>query len=98
MFRAIDVWKRLDDGGLARFRCFEILPDRRYCVQSVDFYYDPSDAKRIQESEQQFLELLLEAAPNQENETYATLEEAIANHELDFQEFEDEIHPDNNGN
>ena len=91
MFKAIDVWKRLDNGGLARYRCFELLPGNRYCVQSVDFYNDPLNVKRMQEFESQFLELLLEGPPDLENETYETLEEAIANHDLDFREFEDEI-------
>jgi hypothetical protein len=96
MFKAIDVWRRLDNGGLARFRCFEFLPNHRYCVQSVDFYNEPLDVKRMQELDRQFLELLFEEAPNTENETYGTLEEAIANHELDFREFEDDIKLDKN--
>ena len=91
MFKAVDVWKRLDNGGLARYRCFELLPDHRYCVQSVDFYNEPLNVKTVHELDQQFIELLLEAAPNSENETYGTLEEAIANHDLDFGQFEDEI-------
>ena len=97
MFKAIDVWRRLNNGGLARFRCFEVLPNQGYCVQSVDFYNEPLDVKRMQEFDRQFIELLLEAAPNRENETYRTLEEAIANHELDFRQFEDDIEMDRNG-
>ena len=91
MFKAIDVWRRLENGGLARFRCFEVLPNDGYCVHSVDFYDEPLDAKRMQEFDRQFIELLLEPAPNSESETYPTLEEAIANHELDFRQFEDDI-------
>ena len=97
MFKAIDVWKRLADGSLARYRCFEVLPNQGYCVQSVDFYNEPLNVKRMQEFDMQFIELLLAAAPNEENETYPTLDEAIANHDADFRELEDEIERDRNG-
>jgi hypothetical protein len=91
MFKAIDVWKRLADGSLARYRCFEVLPNHGYYVQSVDFYTEPLEVKRMQEFDVQFIELLLEAAPNCENETYQTLEEAIANHDADFRQVEEDI-------
>ena len=97
MFKAIDVWKRLANGGLARYRCFEVLPNHGYCVLGVDFYNEPLDVKRMQEFDMQFIELLLAAAPNEENETYPTLEEAIANHDVDFRQFEDDIEMDKNG-
>ena len=91
MFKAIDVWKRLSEGELARYRCFQILPENRYCVQSVDFYRQPLDEVRMRALDSQFVELLLGDAPNAANETYGTLEEAIAKHDLDFRDFEEDL-------
>jgi predicted class III extradiol MEMO1 family dioxygenase len=91
MFRGIDVWKRLDDGTLARYRCLQKLPQNRYCVQSVDFYRQPLDEKQMSELDRQFIELLLDQAPDDENEMYETLEEAISKHDQDFQGLEEEV-------
>ncbi len=90
MFRGIDVWKRLDNGTLARYRCLQMLPQNRYCVQSVDFYRQPFDEKQMRELDRQFIELLLDQAPDDENEMYETLEEAISKHDQDFQDLEEE--------
>ena len=92
MFKAIDVWKRLDDSTLVRYRCFQVLPENKYCVQSADFYRHPLDAKLISNLEKQYVELLFEEAPDTRAETYGTLEEAILRHEQDFEQFnKDEV-------
>ncbi|MCI0538650.1 MAG: hypothetical protein L0Z50_25870 [Verrucomicrobiales bacterium] len=81
---AIDVWKRLDNNGVIRYRCFRVLPDDKYCVQSADFYRLPLEPNTIQNMERQFLELLLQQAPDERAKTFASLEEAIANHDKQF--------------
>jgi hypothetical protein len=85
-YLAIDVWSRLKDGRLVRFRCFQINPGNRFCVQSADFFESKDDQNRIKESEMQFLELLLEQAPDERSETFDTLEEAINHHEKTFED------------
>ncbi len=84
MYKAIDVWKR-KDGVIVRFRCFEVMPSRGYCVQSADFYSIPLDREQIPRLEKQFLELLLEEAPEVRGGLFPTIEEAIAAHERDFE-------------
>lgn len=70
---------------LTRYRCFETLPEGRYCVQSADFYPQPAkEPKQDSWLERQFLELLAEQAPDERTSTFATVEEAIAAHESDF--------------
>lgn len=77
LFRSIDVWKRLSDNCMVRYRCFQILPDGGYCVQSEDYYYLPLESKQIQSLDENFLQLLIEYDPDQRRTTYSTLEEAI---------------------
>jgi hypothetical protein len=84
MYKSIDIWKRLDGKTLVRYRCFEILASNRFCVQSSDYYHLPLDVSQLAQSDRQFLELLIEEAPEARAETYLTLEEAIRMHDLEF--------------
>lgn len=85
LYKSLDVWKRTG-AGLTRYRCFETVPGRRYCVQSADMYpYPAGAANEGSWLEKQFLELLSEEAPDERSGTFATLEEAIAAHEAEFQ-------------
>jgi hypothetical protein len=63
MYKLIDIWKRLDGKTLVRYRCFEILASNRFCVQSSDHYRLPLDEPQLAQSDRQFLELLIEEAP-----------------------------------
>jgi hypothetical protein len=83
-YRAVDVWRRLGDGRVVRFRCFQTMPDGRFCVQSADFFEAPVSRERLLQLEQQYVELLLEAAPDDRAETHESLEAAIRAHEEDF--------------
>jgi hypothetical protein len=84
LYRSIDVWRRLPD-SLARYRCFEVLPAKGYCVQSADFYRPGQPAEvRVRELEAQYLELLAEEAPERRSKPYPTLELAIEAHDREF--------------
>jgi len=85
MYKSIDVWKRLDEKTMVRYRCFQILISHRFCVQSTDFYHLPLDEAQLAQFDRQFLELLCEEAPEVRAETYATLEEAIRMHDQEFE-------------
>ncbi len=86
MLKAIDVWKRLPDGHVVRYRCFEILGGGGYCVQSADFFTLPIDDAQLKFFEKQFLELLIEEDPTERSAIYPTLEQAIEAHDRDFSE------------
>jgi hypothetical protein len=84
IYRQVDVWVRLEDQRIAVYRCFEVLPDRKYCVQSKDFFSVPVDLGAVRESEKRFFELLAEEAPEVRTGAFNALEEAIQNHDQEF--------------
>jgi len=84
LYRSIDVWQILDPRTLIRYRCFQVLQSDRYCVQSADFYTLPIDERQARSLETQFLDLLIEEAPDRRTTTFASLEEAIAHHDKEF--------------
>ncbi len=84
-FRAFDVWKRKGKDGLVRYRCFEDRSSGQFCVQSADFYQPPVAVDRLLQLEKQFIELLLEESPFSRSGSFATVEEAIADHDASFE-------------
>jgi hypothetical protein len=55
MDKAIDIWKRINEDQVVRYRCFQRLKDGFYCVQSADFYSLPLDEVKVRYLENQFL-------------------------------------------
>ena len=86
MFKAIDMWKRIDYVTAIRYRCFQRLADGQFCVQSADCYHLPLNENQVRTLDKQFLELFIEEAPDQRSSLHSTLEEAIAQYELEFAE------------
>lgn len=84
MFKAIDVWKKINDVSAIRYRCFEHLTDGQFCVQSADYYHLPLNQQQIETLDKQFLELFIEESPDHRSCLYPTLEEAIAQYDQDF--------------
>lgn len=84
LYREINVWKRLLDGRILRYRCFELLPSGGYCVQSADFCDAKSAGANQAYCDQQFAELLIEEAPENRSGVYPSLLEAIAAHDREF--------------
>ncbi len=86
-FQEFNVWKRIDDTSVMRYRCFRVLPDEGYYVQSADNFYYPLDQKQVIQLECSFVDSLfqdgLEAIS--QNELRKTLEEAIAFFEEGFE-------------
>lgn len=77
MFRAIDVWKRLDDSRAVRYRCFQSLQTGKYSVQSADYYQLPPDSNHVKYLDRQSVELFIERSPDERAGTHETLETAI---------------------
>lgn len=77
MYESINVWKRIDENTLIRYRCFRSIKKNKYFVQSVDYYHHPFDAKQAAFLEKNFIELLLEDSPETRSKAYDSLEEAI---------------------
>jgi hypothetical protein len=87
LFVELNVWKRIDDTTLIRYRCFRVIPDHVFFVKSSDFYYYPLDEKQITEREHYFLDSLFQDALEElPEEVYETLEEAIQMHDEAFRD------------
>lgn len=84
LYRSFDIWVQVDHQTIARYRCFEVLPSGKFCVQSKDFYRMPLDDERIRQLEIQFLELFFEVKPSDRSEMYDSVEEAILAHDESF--------------
>jgi hypothetical protein len=80
----VNVWKKVDENRLLLYRCFHVLPDNKYCVQSADFYSLPLNEKQIRYLFEQFIQLLREEDPKVRAHLFDSLEEAIAAHDRDF--------------
>ena len=86
LYEAVDVWRRFSEEELVRYRCFRVLPEGRYCVQSADHYHLPLAENLGRQDEEQFIKLLAKEAPDARGKTYDTIEEAIDMFEKDFDE------------
>jgi hypothetical protein len=53
-------------------------------VQSADFFNLLLEAKKSEFLERQFVELLIQQSPTERTQVFATLEEAIAKHDEEF--------------
>ena len=84
MFKRIDVWKRIDDKCAVLYRCWESLDGDGFCVQSLDVYRLPVDAKRIQDFHNQFLELFCEQPPDERGPLATSLVAAILAFDKEF--------------
>lgn len=87
LYREVSVWERMETGGLAHYRCLELLQGGGFCVQSVDFY-QPNDniAERGLQFSRQFIELLSEEAAETRTHALPSLKEAIEAHKREFGE------------
>ena len=90
-FKAFDVWARRGEGRLVRYRCFEALPEGKFCVQSMDVYRQPFSEEQVRQSADQFLELLAEQSPGERAGLYNSPEEAIRAHDAEFGDNDDRL-------
>jgi hypothetical protein len=84
IYKSFDIWRRRGTHTLVRYRCFEDCSTGRFCVQSADFYRQPVTIEQIQSLEKQFIELLTDESPFERSEAFASIEEAIRNHDEVF--------------
>jgi hypothetical protein len=85
-YEALDVWSRKDEKTVVRYRCFRLLPDGGYSVQSADHYHGPFADIPARQLDKQFLELFLEEAPEIRSPLFTTLDEAIRAFVREFEE------------
>ena len=84
LFVDLKVWRRDVDGVAVLYRCLRDDETGRYAVQSADFFRLPVDGARIESSDRQFVELLIEQSPLERCEWHPSVAAAIAAHERAF--------------
>lgn len=84
LYRQIDVWEREAGGRLVRYRCFELLPNLGFCVQSADSFHSEMDHSQSQFLELNALQLLREESPTDRSGVHPTLGDAIAAHKKEL--------------
>src|SRR5580692_11667062 len=84
LFESINVWKRVSANSLVLYRCFKNLATGRFSVQSADFYPFPIDAAQVSFLERNYLQLFAALSPEERSNSFATLVEAIEEHDREF--------------
>lgn len=83
LFEQINIWHRVDDSESVCYRCFRLIPDGGYCVQSADFFTLNQVGK--QDFNRQQIELFLEQSPDVRSGLWPTLDEAIKKFHEEFE-------------
>lgn len=84
LYRKIEVWKQNGHNNMVRFTCFELLEEKKFCVQSADYFYLPIDDNQLAIHNKQQIELFIDLLPNERSGIYDSLVEAITAHEMEF--------------
>lgn len=79
--KSIDIWEKINDITLVRYRCFQTIPENKYYIQSKDYYYwdvekHCVDKRDFDTIENNFFDILLEGLPSEEF-LFDSLEEAL---------------------
>lgn len=82
LYEEVNVWRRVSEFELICYRCFKVIPEGGYCVQSAD--YHRANSANETAFQRQYVELLLDQCPEQRSEVWPTLEEAIEHFRQDF--------------
>ena len=84
LYKLINVCRRLSDKEAVLYRCFELIPEQGFVVQSADRILLPVRRDHMQHHEHQLWELFCEVAPEERSRPYASIEEAIAAFDAEF--------------
>jgi len=93
LYRSFDIWKRTGSNSVVRYRCFEDLATGRFIVQNSDHFHARKEIgiaayeihlKELLGLEAQYVALLIEEAPTTRSGSFATIDEAILDHDKAF--------------
>ena len=84
MYQGITVYRRLGANQIVMYRCFRLLPNGGYMVQSADRIHLPFNDEDIRQHDAQFCELFSEQDPEERSGAFTTLEEAITAFDKEF--------------
>jgi hypothetical protein len=84
LYRLINVCRRVSSEKAILYRCFELIPQGGFVVQSADWINLPVRPESMAHHERQLWELFCEEAPELRSAPQASLEEAIAAFDAEF--------------
>lgn len=84
LYKSHLVWRRMDERSAVRYCCFQSLSDGRYAVQNADYFHLPFDSERTRHADMLSVELFIEVDVLERCQWFASLEDAIRNHERVF--------------
>ncbi|MBM7117781.1 hypothetical protein [Archangium primigenium] len=84
LYKLINVFRRISAEKAIVYRCFELIPEGGFVVQSADWIRLPVDSDAMRQHERQLWEFFCEEAPEQRSGPSASIEEAIAAFDAEF--------------
>jgi hypothetical protein len=84
LYKLINVFRRISDEKAVVYRCFELIPEGGFVVQSADWLNLPVNPETMKHHERQLWELFCEVAPEERSRPFASIEEAIAAFDAEF--------------
>ena len=84
LYKLLNICRRISDKEAVIYRCFELLPEQGFIVQSADSIRLPVNLEHMQHHERQLWELFCEMAPEERSRPFASIEEAIAAFDAEF--------------
>lgn len=85
LYKFFDVLERNDNNSFIVYRCFEVLSENMFGVQSSDYIYPPLSGNQMIYFNKQFVELFIETPPDERTKVCSSIEEAIKKHKEDFE-------------
>ena len=86
LFREIPVWRKLSESRAVRYNCLEDIENRKFVVQSADFFSLPIKDTLHAYFSKQFVELFIQIDPEDRKIWSSSLEVAVALHEDQFKD------------
>ncbi len=84
-YSQIEVWTRYDDGRVIIYRCLQNLGSQKYMVDRAEIVPTPVLRETLLEIAADQLEHFIEGAPEDRLSQFASLDEAIEAHDLEFE-------------
>lgn len=84
LYKLTNVFRRISAEKAIIYRCFELIPEGGFVVQSADWINLPVDSETMNHHERQLWALFCEEPPERRSVPYASIEEAIAAFDTEF--------------
>ncbi len=84
-YRCIEVWSRYDEDRVIIYRCLQNLSSKKYMVDRAEIIPTPVSRETLLDSAADQLEMFVEEIPENRLGQFASLDEAIEAHDVEFE-------------